>query len=85
MFYTKVARVLAGIGLVLGVLMFSFGFALAIGSMNPDVDPSVRKLTGQWIDYGIYMICVSIVLGVLSDISRSLTGGKAGGKLEPRE
>ena len=73
MFYTKVARVMAAIGFAFGILMFSFGLLMAFAGGGADVEITVRKLTGNFLDYGIYTILASVVMGVLSDISRSLS------------
>ena len=71
MFYTNLGRVLAGLGFALGLA----GIAIGLASASGDHDPSAlvgTKTSGQWIDRGIYTLICSVVIGVLTDISRSV-------------
>jgi hypothetical protein len=74
MFYTTLGRIVAGLSFGLGILGIVMGLTIATGVV---VEPSPgayvgAKTTGQWIDRGIYMLVFAIILGVLTDISRSV-------------
>jgi hypothetical protein len=78
MFYTKVARVVAAIAFVLGGLGVLMGFSVATG-LTSEPTPGYylgSKTSGQAIDRGIYYILFAIVVGVLSEISQSLSRTK---------
>ncbi len=78
MFYTKAARVVAVVAFVLGVLSVLMGLTVATG-LTPEPSPGAylgRKTSGQAIDRGIYYILFAIVVGVLSEISQSLSRTK---------
>lgn len=75
MFYTKVARIVAVIAVILGVLSLLLGLAVATGIV---VEPEPgrylgSKTSGQAIDRGVYYIVVGIILGSLAEIGRSLS------------
>ena len=75
MFYTKAARVIAVIAFALGVLSILLGLAVATGVV---VEPEPggylgSKSSGQAIDRGIYYIVFAVVIGVLSEISQSIS------------
>lgn len=71
MLYTKAAKVIAGLGFVLGVLIVLVGLAAATGVGDPEI---FRRsgVGGKSVDYGFYCIAVALVLGVLGEISQSL-------------
>lgn len=71
MLYTKAAKVIAGLGFVLGVLGLLAGLAAATGVGDPEIfrRPGVG---GKTVDHGFYFIVVALVLGVLAEISQSL-------------
>lgn len=78
MFFTRTGRVLAWLAIAMGC----FGIALALIALQTD-DPSAfmaeyfgRKSTGTAIDQGIYTIIFGIVVGILTDISRSVAKAK---------
>lgn len=73
-FYIKAGRVIAGIALVLGILRVLLGFAVATGVVVEPVPGYYlgTKTSGKAIDQGIYMILFGVVLGVLSEIGKSL-------------
>jgi hypothetical protein len=75
MFFCKLGRVLAWIGLVGGVLRLAMGFSVAsIDDPTQRADAVARYLgnsaltTGEHIDRMILFILGAIVLGVLSEI-----------------
>ncbi len=75
MTYTKTARVIAGLALLLGILSLVMGFTIATGIV---VEPEQgrylgNKTTGQMIDKGTYTIIFAVALGVLTEISQSLS------------
>lgn len=74
MMYTKIASVIAGIVLLVGILSLLTGSFIATSDMT-EVE-AVRylgnKTTGQMIDRGIYTIIFAVALGVLTEISKSL-------------
>ncbi|AXI53248.1 hypothetical protein SuNHUV7_10710 (plasmid) [Pseudoseohaeicola sp. NH-UV-7] len=72
--FTKLGRILAVMAVLWGVMRI----AMAVAVLMSD-DPSwatVRylgtKTTGQVIDQGLYTIIFGILVGVLTDISKSL-------------
>jgi hypothetical protein len=67
---------MAAIGLALGILVFSVGLLMAIAGVGADVTVEVRKMVGQFIDHGIFSVLGSVVIGVLSEISQSLSGNE---------
>ncbi len=75
MFYTKTARVIAGIALVFGMLVFLIGLGIATGVIKePEAGLFLRgKPPGRAIDFGLYTVLIAVVLGVLSEISQSLS------------
>ncbi len=75
MFFTRAGRIVAWMAIILGGLRI----ATAILVLMTD-DPSAAapmllgsKSTGQAIDQGIYAIIFGVVVGVLTDISRSVS------------
>ena len=73
-FYTKFARVIAGIALILGIIGVVLGLVVATGVM---VEPEPghylgSKTSGESIDRGIVYIFLAVTLGVLTEISQSL-------------
>ena len=71
---------MAAIGFALGICMFSLGLLMAVSGLGADVEMGVRKLTGQFMDYGIWVIFASVLIGVLSDISQSLSRNETSNK-----
>lgn len=75
MFFVKVARLIAGLALVLGV--FRLGIGLYVASIEPkEAREAARaryigsKSSGQAIDQGIYVILFAATLGTLTAIAR---------------
>jgi len=75
MFYTKAARVIVVFALIVGVLSFLFGLVMVFGVTSPDVESTkyIWKSGFQSMSSGIYCILFAVVLGVLSEISQSLS------------
>jgi hypothetical protein len=77
--YTKSGRVVAGILLVIGISSVAIGLGVAAGII---VEPEpgrylVSKTSGEAIDRGLYYVFIAICLGVLTDISKSVTKNEA--------
>ena len=74
MFYTKIARIVATLAFIGGLLRIALGVAVATGSIvEPEPGMYLGTLTtGQAIDQGVHYVLFSIVLGVITDISRSV-------------
>jgi len=68
MFFTNVARVLAWLAFVMGVVMTALGLA----ALQGDVDPPHARFTGRMIDRGIYTLLGAVALGTLAEISFTL-------------
>ena len=69
MFFTKFARILAIVALVLGLLVLLLGVsAVTFGQWGPD---EVARYGSPWknIDRGIYTILFAVALGTLAEIS----------------
>ena len=72
--YTKAGRVIALIAVILGVVSVASGLLVFLGvDTNTDETKHLPKLTAQWIDGGTYSILFGIVLGVLTEISQTLS------------
>lgn len=71
MLYTKAAKVIAGLGFILGVLIFLAGLTAIPGVGDPEISRRAG-ISGKTIDFGLYCIFASVVLGVLAEISHSL-------------
>ena len=73
MFFTKAGRVVAWLALTFGIARIAIAL-IVIQSGDPSLVPRYlgSGTTGQAIDQGFYVLIFGIVLGVLTDISRSL-------------
>ena len=74
MFFTRVGRIIAYLALVLGVLRTAMGF---VGASTSDYQAFAQRYlgtetTGEAINQGMIMILIAVVVGVLTDISRSV-------------
>jgi len=76
MFFSKSARILAIVALVIGLTNVLLGFAIANEWLGPYEAALARYTTrsssGQVIDRGIYAILVAVALGTLADINFSI-------------
>jgi hypothetical protein len=75
MIYTKTARIISGITLILGILSVFFGFLVAIGVSDQEAARIIGN-SGKVIDRGLYLIFSAVVLGVLTEISWSVANNK---------
>lgn len=89
MFITRIARVVAYVVFILGVLNVVGGFGYASGFIeqaplpNGDTPPPIR--TGPMIDKGIYMAAAALALGTLAEIGMKLsTMGNLGASSDQR-
>lgn len=72
MTFTSAARFIAIASVVLGLFLTAgYGIFLATGDLDT-ADPNLVKIAASAIDNGVYAILFGIILGVLTDISRSL-------------
>ncbi len=74
MVFTTLGRVVAILAFVFGLIGVLMGLAVPTGNL---VEPEPgyylgTRTSGEAIDRGIYKILFAIILGVLTDISRSL-------------
>lgn len=83
MFFTEASRIVAWIGAVLGLLVTSMGYEISINrtaSIFVDVLPYLttpQRAAEQgdvFRDQGSVVLFYSLVLGVLTEISRSVSG-----------
>ncbi len=73
MFFTKAGAVIAWLAFIFGVLDAVVGFAIAFWGADASATEILRgRTTGQVIDRGLYWAGVGIVLGILTEISRSV-------------
>jgi hypothetical protein len=74
MIFSKLARLIAVVAFVLGLLTLAFGIYAAAGFMGPD--DLVRYLgsatAAKRIEMGIYEILFAMVLGTLAEINFSI-------------
>lgn len=73
MFFTTVGRVVAWLALFFGAARIALALFVA-QSGDPSLVPRYlgSGTTGQAIDQGLYVLIFGIVIGVLTDVSRSL-------------
>jgi len=75
-FFTRTARIIAYLAVILGVLNILGGFGYASGLIeqaplpNGDAPPSIK--TGPMIDKGMYMAVAALALGTLAEIGMAL-------------
>jgi hypothetical protein len=74
MFFTRAGRVVAWLAIIFGVLRIALAL-FVVQSGDPSLVPRYlgSGTTGQAIDQGLYVLIFGIVVGVLTDISRSVT------------
>lgn len=77
MFFTRIARVVAFLALVFGIVLMAVGFAAASGTMAPaDAKRALSLLvassTGELVDRGLYASLVAVALGTLSEIAPAI-------------
>ena len=71
MFYTKTAKVTAGLVFASGVLSVLLGIAAITGIGDPEIF-RLTGITGKALDFGVFTIVFALALGVLAEISQSL-------------
>lgn len=73
MFFTLAGRVVAWLAITFGLLRITLAL-FVIQSGDPSLVPRYlgSGATGQAIDQGLYVLIFGIVVGVLTDISRSV-------------
>ena len=64
MVFTLLGRIVCVLGLIIGIMYVFVGVTVEPGAAPPGGIPP-----GQWTDKGIYIILLSIALGILTDIS----------------
>lgn len=70
--FTTIGRVVAGVTIVLGIFVFAMGL-IAMGNPDGFVQNYPETLTpDRQIESGLTLAFFGLILGVLSDISRSL-------------
>ena len=74
MAFTTLGRIVAVLAFTFGILTIFMGFELATSDLPEEQLRQYlgNKTTGQAIDRGVLYIIFSIVLGVLTDISKSV-------------
>lgn len=73
MFFTRLARVVAFIALVLGIVHLAMAIAIAGGMLGPGAaERYLVSTVGEAIDRGAYMVIFSIALGTLAEISAKI-------------
>ena len=73
MFFTRAGRIVAWLAIIFGGMRIATALSV-LQSGDPNLAPTLlgSKTTGQAIDQGIYTVIFGIVVGVLTDISRSV-------------
>jgi hypothetical protein len=77
MLFTRLAYIVAVLGLALGLFNFTMGLLIASGFIGPYEAALARYFptkssSGEVIEMGFYMILFSIALGTLTEISYAL-------------
>jgi hypothetical protein len=75
MFYTKLGRVAAGLAFVLGIIGIGIGSSI---SVEEGLTADGFKLAEVFLENGFTCILFAIIVGVLTDISQSLTKSDKG-------
>ncbi|MBX5132541.1 hypothetical protein HJB80_07675 [Rhizobium lentis] len=81
MIFTKLARIVAWLALILGASQMLIGFAIAAEALGPYEQALARYApgaanSGAVIDRGLYVLIFAIALGALAEISRSVRGSR---------
>ncbi|MGQ4274968.1 hypothetical protein [Terrihabitans sp. B22-R8] len=78
MFFTSIGRVLAYILFALGAMRTGMGLYVAINGTAADVQRYIGSgTTGEAIDQGLMYLMAGVVLGVITEISRSVSTANA--------
>ena len=77
MFFTKLGRIIAALAFALGLLEIAIGVGVATGVI---VEPEPGRYlggrtSGESIDGGFYRVIFAIIVGIITDISRSVAKG----------
>ena len=72
MFYTKLGSVAVGLAFVLGITGIVLGFSISSGE---GVTADGIKLAEVFLESGFTCILFAIIIGVLTDISKSIAKG----------
>lgn len=72
MFFTHIARAVAMLAFVFGILQIVGGFGAASGILMEDPTLPFREPTGKTIDRGFYMVLFALALGTLAEIGLSV-------------
>ena len=74
MFFTKLGRIIAALAFALGLLEIAIGLAVATGVIaEPEPGRYLGgRRSGEWIDGGFYRVIFAIMIGIITDISRSV-------------
>jgi hypothetical protein len=75
MFFTKLARIVAIVGLLFGFLLLVLGIAGATAVIDEAAQARYGG-TGRMIDRGVFTILIGLVLGTLAEISFSIRQAK---------
>lgn len=67
MLFTNAGRVVAWVAVVVGLSMVFVGFFAAKNGVSTDL----LRTTGEYIDRGIYIFIFGVIVGILTDISKS--------------
>ena len=74
-FYTKISRFIAGVVIVIGLLRLAIAIGFAGGWIEGNSEVLLGSgSTGDIIDQTVLIIFGALVVGVLTDISRSVSG-----------
>lgn len=78
MFFCNALRVLAWLGLILGLFQAVMGFGVAFEWISPEAlrRYTTATTTGIVIDRGLFTIGVAVAAGALAEIGLSLRGGR---------
>lgn len=75
MFFTRAGQIVAWLAFIFGVSLALMGLSLRLnGDEALIVQTLGRRTTGSTIDKGVYLAVFGIVVGILTDISRSVAG-----------
>jgi threonine/homoserine/homoserine lactone efflux protein len=72
--FTSFAQIAAVLAILLGIMHITVGFGVLTGAI---VEPHASallgsKTSGEWINLGFYRIFIGLLLGTITDISRSV-------------
>ena len=75
MFFTELGRFVAGVAFIIGAGAIAFGIKILLGTLGNDLPDIGYAIVAMFFWGGWACVLFSIILGVFTDISKSLAKG----------